>query len=199
MDSKFCRFHFALNEAVKCDRVTKNKLEFVGEQMTKHIANILTGCRIFGSILLLFFPAFSLVFHITYLLCGFSDMVDGTIARKTNSTSKFGSQLDTIADLIFVVVSLFKLLPAIHIPQWLWIWGGVVAVINISNIIWGYVSKKQFISLHTIMNKITGLLLFLLPLTLSSIEVKYSSIAVCSIATFAAIHEGIYVATSKSK
>ena len=110
--------------------------------MAKHLANILTGCRILGSILLLVFPAFSVAFYITYLFCGLSDMIDGTIARKTNSTSKFGSQLDTIADLIFVVVSLFKLLPVIHIPGWLWIWGGVIAVIKISNIIWGYVSKK---------------------------------------------------------
>ena len=163
--------------------------------MTKHIANILTGCRIFGSILLLFFPAFSLDFYITYLLCGFSDMVDGTIARKTNSTSKFGSQLDTIADLIFVVVSLFKLLPAIHIPQWLWIWGGVIAFVKVSNIIWGYVSKKRLISLHTIMNKATGLLLFLLPLTISFVELKYITIAVCSIATISAIQEGFYVVT----
>ena len=172
-----------------------DKSQFVGEQMTKHIANILTGCRIFGSILLLFFPAFSLDFYITYLLCGFSDMIDGTIARKTNSTSKFGSQLDTIADLIFVVVSLFKLLPAIHIPQWLWIWGGVIAVIKISNITWGYVSKKHFISLHTIMNKVTGLLLFLWPLTISFVELKYIAIAVCSIATLSAIQEGFYVIT----
>ena len=163
--------------------------------MTKHIANILSGCRIFGSILLLFFPAFSLDFYITYLLCGFSDMIDGTIARKTNSTSEFGSQLDTIADLIFVVVSLFKLLPGIHIPQWLWIWGGVIAVIKISNIIWGYGSKKQFISLHTIMNKVTGLLLFLLPLTIPFVELKHIAIAVCSIATLSAVQEGVYVIT----
>ena len=87
----------------------------------KHIANIITSCRIFGSILLLFFPSFSLDFYITYLLCGVSDMIDGTIARKTNSASKFGSQLDTIADFVFVVVSLIKMLPAIHIPGWLWI------------------------------------------------------------------------------
>ena len=171
------------------------KLEFVGEQMTKHIANILTGCRIFGSILLLFFPAFSMAFYIIYLFCGFSDMVDGTIARKTNSTSKFGSQLDTIADLIFVMVSLFKLLPTIHIPQWLWIWGGVIAVIKTSNIIWGYVSKKQFISLHTIMNKVTGLLLFLLPLTIPFVELNYIAITVCSIATLSAIQEGVYIVT----
>ena len=163
--------------------------------MTKHIANILTGCRIFGSILLLFSPVFSLKFYITYLLCGFSDMIDGTIARKTNSTSKSGSQLDTIADLIFAAVSFFKLLPAIYIPGWLWIRGGVIAVIKISNIIWGYVSKKQFISLHTIMNKITGLLLFILPLTISFVELKSAAIAVCSFATFSAIQEGVYVIT----
>ena len=163
--------------------------------MAKHIANILTGCRILGSILLLFFPAFSVAFYIIYLFCGFSDMIDGTIARKTNSTSKYGSQLDTVADLFFVVVSLFKLLPAIHIPGWLWTWGGVIATIKISNIIWGYVSKKQFISLHTIMNKVTGLLLFLLPLTISFVELKYIAIAVCSIATLSAVQEGFYVIT----
>ena len=161
--------------------------------MTKHIANILTGSRILGSVLLLFFPAFSLGFYITYILCGFSDMIDGTIARKTNGISKFGSRLDTIADFVFVLVSLFKLLPAIHIPGWLWIWGGVIAVIKISNIIWGYVSKKQFISMHTIMNKLTGLLLFLLPLTMSFMELKCTAIVVCFIATFSAIQEGVYV------
>ena len=161
--------------------------------MTKHIANILTGCRIFGSILLLFFPVFSPEFYITYLFCGFSDMIDGTIARKTNSISTFGSRLDTVADLIFVAASLFKLLPVIHIPKWLWIWGGLIAVIKITNIVWGYVSKKQFISLHTIMNKATGVLLFLLPLTISFAELKYITIPVCSVATLSAIQEGYYV------
>ena len=161
--------------------------------MTKHIANIITGCRIIGSILLLFFPAFSLAFYITYLICGFSDMIDGTIARKTNSISNFGSRLDTVADLIFVVVSLFKLVPAIHIPGWLWIWGGVIAAIKISNIIWGYVAEKQFVALHTVMNKITGLMLFLLPLTVSFVELKYTAIVVCFIATLSAIQEGCYI------
>lgn len=161
--------------------------------MIKNVANILTSFRILGSILLLFFPVFSEAFYSIYLLCGFSDMIDGTIARKTNSTSEFGAKMDTVADLVFVIVSLIKLLPIIHIPGWLWIWVSVIAIIKIWNIIWGYVSKKQFISPHTIMNKITGLLLFLLPLTLSFVELKYSSLVVCSIATFAAIQEGVYI------
>ena len=165
--------------------------------MIKYIANIVTGCRILGSVLLLFFPAFSEGFYITYILCGFSDMIDGAVARITNSTSEFGSKLDTAADIIFVAVSMVKLLPAIHIPGWLWIWGGVIAVIKVGNIIWGYVSKKRFLSLHTTMNKITGLLLFLLPLISSFIDVKYTSIVVCIIATFAAIQEGVHIALFK--
>ena len=165
--------------------------------MTKHIANILTFFRILGSILFLFFPVFSLAFYITYILCGFSDMIDGTVARTTNSVSKFGSQLDTLADLVFVVVAIFKLLPVIHLPGWLWFWIGVIAVIKISNIIWGFVSKKQFIALHTIMNKVTGLLLFLLPLTISFVEPKYTVIIVCAVATFSAIQEAIWVITDR--
>ena len=165
--------------------------------MTKHIANIITSCRIFGSVLLLCFPVFSLGFYITYLLCGLSDMIDGTIARKTNSAGKFGSQLDTVADLAFVVASMIRLLPAIHIPRWMWIWGGVIAVVKISNMILGYALKKQFVALHTVMNKVTGLLLFLLPLTISFLDLKYTAIAVCSVATFSAIQEGVYVVTDR--
>ena len=166
--------------------------------MAKYIANILTGFRVLGSILLLFFPAFSVGFYIIYLFCGFSDMIDGTIARKTNSTSEFGAKIDTVADLLFVAASIIRLLPAIHIPGWLWIWGGLIGLIKIGNIIQGYVYQKQFVALHTIMNKITGFFLFVLPLTLSFVEVKYSSIAACSIASFAAIQEWVYITTKRS-
>jgi len=151
----------------------------------------------FGSLLLLFFPAFSSGFYITYLLCGFSDMVDGTIARKTDSAGEFGSRLDTAADLVFVVAALVKLLPAIHMPQWLWIWGGVIAVIKIGTIAGGFVLKKQFVAPHTRMNKIAGLLLFLLPLALPFTGWKHIAAAVCSMATLAAIQEGFYVVTNR--
>ena len=165
--------------------------------MVKPIANIITSFRISCSILMLFFPVFSSQFYLIYFLCGFSDMVDGTVARKTNSISEFGARFDTVADLIFVAVSLIKLLPIIHIPKWLWIWIIVIAIIKISNIISGFIYKKKLIALHTIMNKTTGLLLFLLPLTLYFIELKYSCVVVCSIATFSAIQEGYYIGTGR--
>ena len=171
-------------------------MEYMGKQMKKHIANILTGSRILGSILLLGLPVFTSAFYITYLFCGFTDMIDGTIARKTNSASELGAKIDTAADLVFATVSLIKILPAIPIPQWLWIWGSVIAIIKVSNILWGYVSMKQFISLHTIMNKIAGLLLFLVPVTLPFMEIRYSALVVCAIATVAAIQEMAYIAAN---
>ena len=97
------------------------------------MANILTSCRILFSGLILFSPVFSAWFYTLYLLCGFTDMVDGTIARITNTDSKFGARLDSLADFIFVVAALIKLLPTMHIPQWLWIWVAVIAIIKIYN------------------------------------------------------------------
>ena len=158
--------------------------------MKKHLANIITGLRIIGSVVLLFFDVPSLPFYITYLLCGFSDMIDGAIARKTNAVSSFGSKLDTVADIVFMVVCAVKLLPMIYLPIWVWMWIAVIALIKVTNIVWGFVRKKQLVAYHTVLNKITGSLLFLLPFTLQFIEPMYSFAVVCMIATIAAIKEG---------
>ncbi|MBQ2304143.1 MAG: CDP-alcohol phosphatidyltransferase family protein [Bacteroidales bacterium] len=163
--------------------------------MAKQIANIITGCRILGSILLLFFPISSLEFYVLYLLCGFSDMIDGFVARKTNRNSSFGAKFDTIADFIFMIIVCYKLLSAIHIPLWEWIWIIVITIIKLSNIIWGLIRTKSLISIHSTLNKVTGFVLFLLPLTIQFIELEYSLFAVCLIATFAAIQEGYYIVT----
>ena len=159
------------------------------------MANIITGCRILCSIILLFIPALSHIFYILYLVAGFTDMIDGTIARKTNTASEFGSRLDTIADIIFVVACMIKLLPVLTIPIWLWIWIGVIATIKVFNIISGYIVQKKFVAKHTIMNKVTGAVLFILPLTLSIVDLKYSGGFVCTIAILAALQEGYLIRT----
>lgn len=167
-------------------------------KLTKHIANIITSCRILCSMGILCFSAFSPEFYTLYFLCGFSDMIDGTIARKTNAVSEFGSKLDTVADIVFVVVCLIKLLPMIHIPIWLWIWIGVIAIIKVTNIVWGFIRKKRFVSVHTVLNKITGFALFLLPLTVTFIEPTYTVLVVCCLATVAAIQEGYCVTKERN-
>ena len=44
------------------------------------MANIITGCRILCSIFLLFVPVLYPIFYFLYLVAGFTDMIDGTIA-----------------------------------------------------------------------------------------------------------------------
>ena len=161
------------------------------------MANIVTGCRILCSIGMLFFPAFSLGFFSLYLICGLTDMVDGTIARKTNTASEFGAKLDSTADFIFVAAALLKILPVLAISCWLWLWILGIALVKIANVISGFVREKRFMVEHTILNKMTGFLLFLLPLTVLFIELKYSAAVVCFVATFAAIQEGYYIWTGR--
>ena len=163
----------------------------------RSLANCITAIRILCSIVMLFFPAFSLAFYTLYIIAGISDMVDGWVARRTHTASEFGAKLDTIADIVFVVVCLVKLLPVLNIPVWLWVWIGIIALIKIINIISGFIVQKRFISVHSAMNKVTGLLLFVLPLTISFINLKYSAVVVCIFATFAAIQEGHFMRTNK--
>ena len=167
--------------------------------MKKQIANIITSCRLLGSIGRLFCPVSSACFYGLYIFCGLTDMVDGTIARKTGAVSSFGARLDTVADFLFVIASFVKLVPVIRIPVWIWGWAAVIAVVKLVNLVWGILDRKQMPFLHTIANKATGLCLFLLPLTMSLVDLRYTVPVVCIIATIAAIQEGYYIATGHHK
>ena len=163
--------------------------------MKKQIANIITSSRILSSIGLLYCPVFSDSFYVLYLFCGLTDMVDGTIARKTGAVSSFGARLDTVADFLFVIASFVKLVPVIRIPVWIWGWAAVIAVVKLVNLVWGFTQTKQMPALHTIANKATGLCLFLLPLTISFVDLRYTAPVVCILATIAAFQEGYYIMT----
>ena len=165
--------------------------------MKKQIANIITFCRILSSMGLLFCPVFSSSFWGLYLFCGLTDMVDGTVARKTGAVTKFGARLDSVADFLFAAVSFGKLLPVIRLPAWIWVWAAAIAVVKLVNLIWGLHRRKQIPSLHTMMNKVSGLCLFLLPLTVAFVELRHTAPAVCAVATIAAIQEGYCIATGR--
>ena len=157
------------------------------------MANIITGIRIVLSVVLMFCQALSPTFYALYIAAGISDMIDGAVARKTGAVSELGSRLDTIADIVFVAVCLIKLLPVLHVPLWLYIWIAVIAFIKVANIAVGFVGQKELISVHSMMNKLTGGMLFVLPLTLAFIDPRYSGAVVCIVATAAAIQEGYLI------
>ena len=157
--------------------------------MKKQIANIITSCRILGSIGLLFCPVFSACFYRLYTFCGLTDMVDGTIARKTGAAGSFGAKLDTVADFLFVIASFMKLVPVIQIPIWIWVWTAAIAAVKLVNLVREILGSKQISSLHTVVNKVTGFCLFLLPLTIPVVDLRYTAPVVCVMATIAAIRE----------
>ena len=72
-------------------------------------ANAITSSRIVFALLILFAPVFSVPFYVFYFLGAATDMADGIIARKLNQESSFGAKLDTVADLVFVIAVLIKI------------------------------------------------------------------------------------------
>jgi len=180
--------------------VTEKKIIHPHEKKKEiiNIANFVTSLRIVFSMSLLFYPTFSLSFYTLYIMAGISDMIDGTIARKTNTVTEFGSKMDTIADSIMVIISLIKMIPVLHLSYWVYLWITGIFHIKVMNIIFGYIIQKKFIVDHSGMNKVTGVLLFLLPLTINFINLNYSAFIVCTFATIAAIQEGYSIIISKN-
>lgn len=154
------------------------------------MANIVTGSRILLSVALLFVPACSAGFYALYLLCGLTDMVDGAIARRTNSASAFGARLDSAADCAFVAAALAKLMPVLELPGWLLSWTAAIAALKLLNVAVGFARRGRFMTEHTLLNKLTGLMLFALPLTLELVRPEYGAAVVCLSASIAALQEG---------
>ena len=82
-----------------------------------YIPNILTIFRILASFFILIAPD-SFFFYL-YFFAGMTDTLDGWIARKMNWTSRFGTLLDSIADLIFFLVVVIKIVFTIQLPSFL--------------------------------------------------------------------------------
>lgn len=163
------------------------------------MANSITFFRILLSLLMLFFPALSPGFYGLYLAAGLSDMLDGFIARRTNTASPLGARLDSIADMVFLSVCLVKLLPVLVLPGWLWVWVGLIALVRLSNILSGFVCRGKLVLLHTRANKLTGALLFLLPLCLNTLGISYAALPLCAVASFAAVQEGHFIRTGRDE
>ena len=161
----------------------------------KNLANCISASRIIMSIVLMATNTFSSEFYIIYIYCGISDMLDGYIARKSNNTSKIGSVLDSVADIVFVIVAMIKILTVIKLSNVIIIWAIIIALIKISNVVCSYIYYKKFVFPHTIANKITGLVLFITPLIIVKFDSIMFEIIVCMIATFSAIQEGHYIKT----
>ena len=155
----------------------------------KYIPNILSSSRVILSLILLVLQPLSASFFLVYILCGSTDVLDGYIARKTNSMSKFGAKIDSIADIIFIGVILLVLFPIVSLTKWIIIWILGVAFIRMISIVVGYVKYATFASLHTYGNKVTGLFVFSFPFIYQLLGINITAIIILAVASLSAFEE----------
>lgn len=162
----------------------------------KVIPNCISFSRIVFSLVLIYIKPLSVAFYVIYIICGFSDMVDGFIARKMGTTSVLGEKLDSIADMIMVVVLLVVFFPIINPSNKIIIWTIVIGIIRLTAMGVALIKYKTFASLHTYGNKISGLILFLLPIFISFIHTDVAMYIICVVASISATEELIIHLTS---
>jgi len=169
----------------------------IGGVKIKYTANIITIGRMALAFSLLLIKPLSILFFVIYALCGISDILDGYIARKTNTSSKPGEILDSIADLIFISIMLIIFIPLLTWDPWMLYWVGVIAFIRFLSLGIGLVKYHTMPFLHTWSNKAAGIVLFCFPLLYYTTGLAVTSFIVCCIASMSAFEELIITIRSK--
>ena len=165
--------------------------------MKKNLANIISGSRIVCSLMILFFPAFSVWYYALYIYGGLTDVLDGAVARHLKTESETGDKLDTIADITFSMAVFLKLVDRIIVPDWIILWICAIILIKFSTIIVSLTVLHRFVTVHSLLNKVTGLYLYFMILTLGFgifWQIKFVLVILaCIIATLAAVHEAYVI------
>lgn len=131
------------------------------------------------------------------MICGATDILDGSIARLTKHTSAFGAALDSIADFIFIMVMLYIMIPIIDIYAWIQLWLICISIVKLMSLLIGFARHHSLAFLHTYMNKFAGALLFAFPLLYDWLGMSMTAILLCSISSIAAVEEMAINLTAK--
>jgi CDP-diacylglycerol--glycerol-3-phosphate 3-phosphatidyltransferase len=170
-----------------------------GSRMKK-LPNIITFIRIVLSMLLPFSRNNIIAFFILYTVCGFSDVLDGILARRLKATSRFGAFLDSIADVMFLIMSL----GVVFLEKFYWSPNliaiiVIIMILRITNLAYTRYKFKQWGMIHTIGNKLTGLLIFvIIPIAIIFGELKIFFILLVGLmGILSAIDESIILMKSR--
>jgi len=165
----------------------------------KHLPNFITLLRIVGTACLLWLKPFTVPFYVVYTLSGMSDALDGWVARKYNLISEFGAKLDSAADLMYYAVMIIRIFPVLWVtlPKWIWILVGTVTLLRLISYGVAAVKFKRFAALHTIMNKITGAMVFALPYMIKTPAAFPFCLGICAVSGIGTTQDLIFHIRSK--
>lgn len=165
----------------------------------KNLPNAISILRIAGTIWLLLMTPLTPLFFVVYTVTGVTDVLDGAIARRYGTESELGARLDSIADLLFYTLILIRIFPVLWatLPKVIWVVVGMILLIRF--ISYGLAAFKYhlFASVHTYLNKFTGLMVFGVVYAIGSpIAVPYCWL-VCLVAMLGSLEELFIHVTSK--
>ncbi len=166
----------------------------------KHLANLVSLSRVFLSMLLVPLRNHAGIFIGVYLVCGFSDVLDGFVARKTKTESVTGARLDSLGDVFMftAIVLILYLRTGKELAPFFPVLVAVVLARLVNVGIAGYRFKVLVIGLHTWGNKLTGLLVYMAPLLVMACPPEKIFLFVCLVAILSAVEEGcIHLSSSK--
>ncbi len=167
----------------------------------KNLANYITVTRIIGTFFVLFSETLSKPFFIAYIYSGFSDVLDGFVARTLKIESNIGRKLDSVSDLFFYTTMVIKLWPHLVkiLPSYIITAIWVILGIRIAIYLFFYIGQKKFLSNHTILNKISGAMIFCVPFVIENkMFVTYATMIVVVVAA-AALYDMMLVINNKEK
>ena len=113
-----------------------------------NFADFITIIRIICAVLMLIPKPLSAEFFILYALCGLSDILDGFIARKTKTTSKPGSILDSIGDIVFCLSSFIAIYHHLQLNVYVTPLIAIIFMLRVVNIVTIYKGKEADSSSH---------------------------------------------------
>jgi CDP-diacylglycerol--glycerol-3-phosphate 3-phosphatidyltransferase len=167
--------------------------------LKQQIPNILSILRIFLSLSILLVNSNPIAIVVVMLLSGLTDVLDGYIARKFGYKSLLGARLDSLGDYVFfLVLVLYFSIWHMGLIKANVLLLSIVIAIRVGSLIVSWIKNKQVYSLHTIANKVTGIVVFI-GVTITIIVEKQIVIAIVLIVSMLSAIEELLIMLLKAK
>ena len=166
--------------------------------MNRNIPNKISILRICLCIFFFVIGNNKILFLVLILLIGFSDIIDGYLARKYNLQSKLGAQLDSIGDIVFFITVFVYLCLNKSV---LLMKHKEILIISISckilPLITSLLKNRKTVFIHTIMNKISGIIVIAGIVVIQVFEIDQIINVIAFVIALAGIEESLIIIINK--
>ena len=124
--------------------------------------NILSMSRIILSPIIFFIKDNKYILFSVLIIIGFTDVMDGYIARKYKSQTILGSWLDSVSDFVFyILLAIYAIIFELEIIVKINYCIIIIITLKLFTIILGYLKYRKLCFFHTIGNKVSGIIIFI--------------------------------------